>query len=41
MGPFASQFSRIYVSDGAFTAAVLLVLGLLGTTTGLWLHVMY
>ena len=40
MAVFASQFSRIYVSDGAFTAGLLLALGLLGTTTGLWLRVM-
>jgi hypothetical protein len=36
MNAIIRQFVRMYHSDGAFTAAVLLAFGMLGTTTGMW-----
>ena len=37
MNALAGRFVRIYGSDAAFTAAILLALGLFGMTTGLWI----
>jgi len=37
MNALASQFLHVYVSDAAFTAALLLALGLFGVNTGMWL----
>ena len=36
MNAVISQFVRVYVSDSAYTAAVLLAFGLIGATTGLY-----
>jgi hypothetical protein len=36
MASFVRRFSHIYASDSAYTGGLLLALGLLGATAGLW-----
>jgi hypothetical protein len=36
MNVLVAQFVRIYASDAAYTAALLLAFGLVGTAIGVW-----